>query len=260
MAVKRMVLSAPVKFRIGQKVALPDIGPLKGDVVTIDSTLQPADRQNPDGWYWVKFTRGGGRVKMKSTDLRLVKASLNSLFKGKKTVRAKEEPGDDNSAKRIKSLEDQIKQASEQLKLARETDSKSDRVFNLQQRINTLKTQKDRLKKRTDDKKERESKDGKDETASRGNWNPDVIKPKPRCRLCNRVVADKDMVRLNGINPAHKSCADKKNLPYTEGPAIHKKPNLSASQSGSACKLHGKVDCKSTMCPESPNFNILTTI
>lgn len=27
-----------------------------------------------------------------------------------------------------------------------------------------------------------------------------------------------------------------------------------------ACKLHGKVDCKSTMCPESPNFNALTQI
>lgn len=26
------------------------------------------------------------------------------------------------------------------------------------------------------------------------------------------------------------------------------------------CKMHGKVDCQSTMCPESPNFNVLTTI
>lgn len=26
------------------------------------------------------------------------------------------------------------------------------------------------------------------------------------------------------------------------------------------CKRHGKIGCESTMCPESPNFNVLTTI
>lgn len=55
-------------FHKGQKARIPNIGKLKGDVVVIDSELQPADRQNPDGWYWVKF-RKGGRVPMKASDL-----------------------------------------------------------------------------------------------------------------------------------------------------------------------------------------------
>jgi hypothetical protein len=56
-------------FHKGQKARVPDIGKLKGDTVTVDSELQPPDRQNPDGWYWVKFKKGG-RVKMKAGDLR----------------------------------------------------------------------------------------------------------------------------------------------------------------------------------------------
>lgn len=40
---------------------------------------------------------------------------------------------------------------------------------------------------------------------AQGNWNPDVIKAKPRCRLCRRVVLIKDLVRLDGVNPAHKN-------------------------------------------------------
>lgn len=28
----------------------------------------------------------------------------------------------------------------------------------------------------------------------------------------------------------------------------------------SPCKKHGKAGCESTLCPESPNFNVLTTI
>lgn len=55
---------------------------------------------------------------------------------------------------------------------------------------------------------------------SRGNWNPDVIKPKAKCRLCARVVKAREFVRLNGINPAHRACALAKGRPFTEGDAI----------------------------------------
>jgi hypothetical protein len=57
---------------------------------------------------------------------------------------------------------------------------------------------------------------------ARGNWNPDVIKPKPRCLLCARVVTTKDMVRLNGISPAHRQCAIDRNRQFTDGADIHK--------------------------------------
>lgn len=42
---------------------------------------------------------------------------------------------------------------------------------------------------------------------ARGNWNPDVIKPKARCRFCARVVEKKSMVRVDGLYPAHADCA-----------------------------------------------------
>lgn len=58
---------------------------------------------------------------------------------------------------------------------------------------------------------------------ARGNWNPEVIKPKPRCRLCNWVVKTADFVRLDGIYPAHRVCAQAKNRPFTEGTDIHRK-------------------------------------
>lgn len=57
---------------------------------------------------------------------------------------------------------------------------------------------------------------------AQGNWNPDVIQAKPRCRLCRRVVLPKDMVRLDGVAPAHKVCADDRGRAYTEGTAIHR--------------------------------------
>ena len=52
---------------------------------------------------------------------------------------------------------------------------------------------------------------------AKGSWNPYVIKPRPRCRLCGKVVKRKDFVRLNGINPAHKECADMAGRVYTNG-------------------------------------------
>ena len=55
---------------------------------------------------------------------------------------------------------------------------------------------------------------------ARGNWNPDVIKPKPRCRLCGRVVKLADFVRLGGIYPAHRPCALANNREFTEGADI----------------------------------------
>lgn len=58
---------------------------------------------------------------------------------------------------------------------------------------------------------------------AKGNWNPNVIKPKARCRLCGGVIREKRgdvFVRLNGINPAHQTCADKRGLNYSIGLAI----------------------------------------
>lgn len=56
-----------------------------------------------------------------------------------------------------------------------------------------------------------------------GNWKPEVIKAKPRCRLCARVVKLADFVRIDGIYPAHRACAEAKQRPYTEGTEIHRK-------------------------------------
>ncbi|NHR04390.1 hypothetical protein HA052_04190 [Chromobacterium haemolyticum] len=57
---------------------------------------------------------------------------------------------------------------------------------------------------------------------AQGNWNPEVIKPKPRCRLCRRVVKAADFVRLDGIMPAHRCCAQAKNRHFTEGKEIYR--------------------------------------
>ncbi|SAL87799.1 hypothetical protein AWB74_08270 [Caballeronia arvi] len=56
---------------------------------------------------------------------------------------------------------------------------------------------------------------------AQGNWNPEVIKPKPRCRLCRRVVTSADFVRLDGVSPAHRGCAQLRGRAYIEGQAIH---------------------------------------
>jgi hypothetical protein len=58
---------------------------------------------------------------------------------------------------------------------------------------------------------------------ARGNWNPEVIKPKPRCRFCRGVVAVADFVRVDGVYPAHRRCADDKQRPYTVGTEINSK-------------------------------------
>jgi hypothetical protein len=52
---------------------------------------------------------------------------------------------------------------------------------------------------------------------ARGNWNPNVIKPKTRCKLCGFIKASpaEKWVYINGCNPAHKSCAERKNIKYT---------------------------------------------
>ena len=55
---------------------------------------------------------------------------------------------------------------------------------------------------------------------AQGNWNPDVCKAKPRCRLCRRVVKKADMVRLDGIAPAHRACAINASRAYTVGSDI----------------------------------------
>jgi hypothetical protein len=58
---------------------------------------------------------------------------------------------------------------------------------------------------------------------AQGNWNPDVCKAKPRCRLCKRVVTLADFVRLDGVNPAHRACAQARGRAYTEGKEIQPK-------------------------------------
>lgn len=55
---------------------------------------------------------------------------------------------------------------------------------------------------------------------AQGNWNPEVIKAKPRCRLCGRVVPTSHFVRLDGVNPAHRACAEERGRAYTEGREI----------------------------------------
>ena len=63
---------------------------------------------------------------------------------------------------------------------------------------------------------------------AKGNWKPSVIKPKARCRLCGYIVKGDEFVRLNGVNPAHKSCADRRGLVYTVGLQIT--PNIACSR------------------------------
>ena len=55
---------------------------------------------------------------------------------------------------------------------------------------------------------------------AKGSWNPDVIRPTSKCRLCGRRISNKDFVRLNGIAPAHRDCAIDKDRDYTEGQDI----------------------------------------
>jgi hypothetical protein len=53
---------------------------------------------------------------------------------------------------------------------------------------------------------------------AKGNWKPSVIKPKMRCRICGRVINKKNVyvAYLDGITPAHRTCAISKNREYTE--------------------------------------------
>lgn len=58
---------------------------------------------------------------------------------------------------------------------------------------------------------------------AQGNWDPDVCNAKPRCRLCKRIVKAADFVRLDGLNPAHRACAQAQSRAYTEGREIQSK-------------------------------------
>ena len=51
---------------------------------------------------------------------------------------------------------------------------------------------------------------------AKGNWNPKVIKPKTRCRLCGKVINNVYRVYLDGITPAHRACAILKNREHTD--------------------------------------------
>jgi hypothetical protein len=58
---------------------------------------------------------------------------------------------------------------------------------------------------------------------ARGNWNPEVVKAQPRCRLCRHVVRLADLVRLDGVAPAHRICATERGRSFTNGAEIHSK-------------------------------------
>ena len=58
---------------------------------------------------------------------------------------------------------------------------------------------------------------------AQGNWNPDVIKSKPRCRSCKQVAKSGDFVRIDGVNPANRACAQVRGRAHTEGKEIHPK-------------------------------------
>lgn len=55
---------------------------------------------------------------------------------------------------------------------------------------------------------------------ARGNWSCTSIKPAARCRLCRHVIKASEFVRLDGIFPAHRACAEVKGRAFTIGPAI----------------------------------------
>ncbi len=46
---------------------------------------------------------------------------------------------------------------------------------------------------------------------AKGNWNPNVINPKTRCRYCGYVLKKKE-IRYVGYVPCHAECANKRNL------------------------------------------------
>jgi hypothetical protein len=49
---------------------------------------------------------------------------------------------------------------------------------------------------------------------AKGNWKSNVIKPKARCRLCGYVIKGQ-WVYINGCNPTHKECAERRGTPFT---------------------------------------------
>jgi hypothetical protein len=50
---------------------------------------------------------------------------------------------------------------------------------------------------------------------ARGNFSSYGAKYKPRCRICMCIVKKSELVRINYVNPAHKSCAEEAGKPYS---------------------------------------------
>lgn len=50
---------------------------------------------------------------------------------------------------------------------------------------------------------------------AKGNWKPNVIKPKTRCRYCGIVIHGK-MYYADGYKPCHKECADRRGISVSE--------------------------------------------
>lgn len=51
---------------------------------------------------------------------------------------------------------------------------------------------------------------------AKGNWKPNVIKPKTRCRYCGYALKKKEIYRV-GVYPCHFECAKKRGLILQEG-------------------------------------------
>jgi hypothetical protein len=50
---------------------------------------------------------------------------------------------------------------------------------------------------------------------ARGNFSAYGAKYKPRCRICMCIVKKSELVRINYVNPAHKSCAEDAGKAYS---------------------------------------------
>ena len=55
---------------------------------------------------------------------------------------------------------------------------------------------------------------------ARGNWKPDVCKPRPKCRYCRKTLKNSEIRRVNGYIPCHAECAEWRNLLHTDNTNI----------------------------------------
>lgn len=170
---------------------------------------------------------------------------------------------EDTTKKRVEQLDEQIKQAQETLKQAKESDPKSERVFNLNTRINNLKSQRDRLKHRADEQKENEEKDKEESSLE---TDRESLKRTVFTAINDLTTNGKKSQRYKDLTNKYRDIYSKISRAFDKE-ALQKLARafeaLRVAQkqmANATCEKHGKTDCQSTLCPESPNFNVLTTI